>query len=123
MTYIHQISKSDCLLLQASGNSDNLALIDSNGAVLKYFEGLVQERFQVRACVGGRDDRFVSAGGFDGKVKIWNRSQSNALEELVGHSSTVNCVSWSKSDIYKLASCSDDGTVRIWTALCCNKGV
>ena len=50
----------------------------------------------------------------DNLVYIWNRKNGSPILKLEGHTRTVNCVSWNPVRHEVLASCSDDGTIRIW---------
>jgi len=53
------------------------------------------------------------ARGSDKDVEIWDTSTWKAKTTLKGHTDYVNSVSWSP-DGKRLASGSDDGTVKIW---------
>lgn len=46
---------------------------------------------------------------------MWHRDSGVLLETLTGHGAgSVNDVAWNPIDMHMFASCSDDGTVRIW---------
>ncbi|KXN74662.1 WD40 repeat-like protein [Conidiobolus coronatus NRRL 28638] len=70
------------------------------------------------------DDNYLLTGGSDRVVKVWDRrklssnySQSSYPSIIVQkHHSQVNQVSWSPMLSDAFASCSDDGTVNIYTA-------
>ena len=51
----------------------------------------------------------------DGHVYVWQSTSPQAIQVLAGHDFPVNCVAWNPVASRRLfASCSDDGTVRIW---------
>jgi WD40 repeat protein len=51
----------------------------------------------------------------DGHVYVWQAGSPHPIQVLAGHDETVNSVSWNPVSSRKLfASCSDDGTVRVW---------
>lgn len=80
---------------------------------LKY-RGHKQQKYVIRSCFGGLNSAFIASGSENSEVFIWNRQQSEPIEVLSGHSTTVNCVSWNPKKPHMLASASDDQTVRIW---------
>jgi WD40 repeat protein len=91
----------------------------------------VQQRFVLRSCFGGVEERFILGGSEDGDVCIWNRSSPiilkvlesslclikknspfdfhfHLLQKLTGHISSVNAVSWNPVNPFQFASASDD---------------
>lgn len=82
--------------------------------LVKKFRGYSQKRYIIRGAFGGYEDMFIICGSEDNKVYMWHRDGKKLLTALKGHTATVNCVSWSPTDISMFASASDDQTVRVW---------
>lgn len=50
-------------------------------------------------------------------IYVWHRETAEILETLDGHKhGSVNTVTWNPVDDGVFASCSDDGTIRVWEA-------
>uniref|UniRef100_A0AAG5D810 CTLH domain-containing protein n=1 Tax=Anopheles atroparvus TaxID=41427 RepID=A0AAG5D810_ANOAO len=106
-------------------SADRLALlnISSQGlhlwdlqdkCLVRRFQGVTQSNYTIYSCFGGVNESFVASGSEDNKVYIWHIRREEPLATLIGHTRTVNCVSWNPVYPSLLASASDDGTVRIW---------
>ncbi|KAI9095511.1 WD40-repeat-containing domain protein [Phlyctochytrium arcticum] len=65
------------------------------------------------------DDQFVATGSSDSGLYIWDTKCHPLRQDkppliLRSHLSEVTGVSWSKTDLEELGSCSDDSTIRVW---------
>jgi hypothetical protein len=79
------------------------------------FSGHLNSSFYVKSAFSP-DGRFIMSGSTDNHVYIWD--VANPLMpplRLKGHAGEVSDVAWSPTEFWKLASSSDDTTVRIWT--------
>ncbi|GAA6102128.1 denticleless protein homolog [Tachysurus ichikawai] len=96
---------------------DNIYMLDVSGlktTPVAVFSGHRNSSFYVKSSVSP-DDQFLASGSSDGNAYIWKISEpSRAPVMLQGHSQEVTSVTWSQSDFTKIATCSDDNTVRIW---------
>ncbi|XP_059614868.1 WD repeat-containing protein 26 homolog isoform X2 [Phlebotomus argentipes] len=82
--------------------------------LVRRFQGVTQGNYTIYSTFGGIHESFVASGSEDNKVYIWHIKREEPLARLVGHTRTVNCVSWNPVYPALLASASDDGTVRLW---------
>ncbi|CAD6185599.1 unnamed protein product [Caenorhabditis auriculariae] len=119
----------------------NLRLYDMKTKTLvRYFSGACQydnnSALIVHASFGGANKGFIATGSVrtwssfekhngkpnrsrknvqkDGRVCIWDFDDSRPTLRLKGHTGVVNAVSWHPTNPRMLASCSEDGTIRIW---------
>ncbi|KAJ1649636.1 hypothetical protein IWQ61_009340 [Dispira simplex] len=61
------------------------------------------------------DSEFLAAGSSDHRIYIWAiASPSTPPLVLQSHTQEVGAVAWSRHRLETLASCSDDGTLRLW---------
>uniref|UniRef100_A0A3B4HAX5 Denticleless E3 ubiquitin protein ligase homolog n=1 Tax=Pundamilia nyererei TaxID=303518 RepID=A0A3B4HAX5_9CICH len=78
------------------------------------FSGHQNSSFYVKSSVSP-DDQFLASGSSDNHTYIWKISNPELPPmTLQGHSEEVTSVAWCPTDFTKIASCSDDHTVRIW---------
>lgn len=59
------------------------------------------------------DSSWLASGGFDGAIRIWNRSDQQLDAVLTAHPSRITSLDWSP-DGKKLATGSHDGTAIVW---------
>ncbi|KAI8988700.1 WD40-repeat-containing domain protein [Pilobolus umbonatus] len=78
------------------------------------YVGQRQVSYIIRSTLGSSDESFVLSGSEDNHVYIWSREYETLLEELEGHTNSVNCVSWSPREPMQFVSASDDATIRVW---------
>ncbi|XP_036438606.1 denticleless protein homolog [Colossoma macropomum] len=102
---------------------DNVYMFDISGlktAPVAVFSGHRNSSFYVKSSVSP-DDQFLASGSSDFHAYIWKISNpAQAPVMLQGHSQEVTSVTWCPTDFTKIATCSDDNTVRIWRL---NRGV
>lgn len=78
------------------------------------FGGHHVHTFYVKARFS-QDGRFILSGSSDGNVYIWQVDHPDLPPiYLPGHRAEVTGVDWSPTDLCQVASCSDDGDVRVW---------
>jgi WD40 repeat protein len=117
------IDASGRRLLVSSTNSV-VYVYDTNALHLGYSKiltGHTQTSFYIRARFSP-DGQFVLSGSADTKAYIWDltqRSSNTALSpilELAGHrGGEASAVDWCKTDMFKVATCADDSTAKVWT--------
>ncbi|XP_009070419.1 PREDICTED: denticleless protein homolog [Acanthisitta chloris] len=78
------------------------------------FSGHQNSTFYIKSSTSP-DDQFLVSGSSDCNAYIWKVSEPSIPPQiLVGHSQEVTSIAWCPSDFTKIATCSDDNTVRIW---------
>ncbi|XP_048343668.1 denticleless protein homolog [Sphaerodactylus townsendi] len=78
------------------------------------FGGHQNSSFYVKSGISP-DDQFLISGSSDRNAYIWKVSEPQFPPViLLGHLEEVTSVAWCPSDFSKIASCSDDNTIRIW---------
>ncbi|XP_046415658.1 WD repeat-containing protein 26 isoform X2 [Neodiprion virginianus] len=108
------VNKSDRLALLNVANQGVHLWDLQDRCLVRRFQGVTQGHFTIHSCFGGINQDFVASGSEDNKVYVWHIKRESPIATLVGHSRTVNCVSWNPVYHQMMASVSDDCTVRIW---------
>ncbi|KAM9798554.1 denticleless protein homolog [Neosynchiropus ocellatus] len=96
---------------------DNIYMFNVNGIKTTpeaVFSGHLNSSFYVKSSISP-DGQFLASGSSDNHMYIWKISDPEQPPmTLQGHNEEVTCVAWCPTDFTKIASCSDDQTVRIW---------
>jgi len=83
--------------------------------LVRQYTGITANHYNIHSCFsGGSENTFLAAGSEDAKVYLYHILRENPIAELVGHTRTVNAVSWNPVYPKVLVSASDDGTLRVW---------
>ncbi|KAM4713699.1 denticleless protein homolog [Anableps anableps] len=78
------------------------------------FSGHQNSSFYIKSTISP-DDQFLASGSSDNHTYIWKISDpQHPPMMLQGHSEEVTSVAWCPTDFTKIASCSDDHSIRIW---------
>lgn len=99
------------LVNRKDGEAQLIDLLTRN-AVQKFF-GHTGGEYLIRSSFGGANESFVVSGSEDGNILIWHKNSGAAVERLPAHRPRCNSVSWNPQDPCMLASCGDDGKVKM----------
>eukprot|EP00062_Callorhinchus_milii_P019229 gi/632973600/ref/XP_007903231.1/ PREDICTED: denticleless protein homolog [Callorhinchus milii] len=103
--------------LFANCTDDNIYMFNLTGlrnAPVATFSGHQNSTFYVKSSLSP-DGQFLLSGSSDNNAYIWKVSNPRQPPTVLqGHSQEVTSVTWCPSDFTKIATCSDDNTVRIW---------
>uniref|UniRef100_A0A8C4NF86 Peroxin-7 n=1 Tax=Eptatretus burgeri TaxID=7764 RepID=A0A8C4NF86_EPTBU len=105
---------SERLVLTASGDG-RLQLWDVTqpGPPLQVYQGHEREVYSVHWSQT-RGENLVASGSWDGSAKVWDISSSECLFTCRGHEAVVYSSMWSPHIPGCFATCSGDGTLRVW---------
>lgn len=104
------------LLVNKSDGETQLIDLETRVSVQKFL-GNTGGAFLIRSSFGGANESFVASGSEDGYVLIWHKITGATVERLKRHKSRCNAVTWKPDDPSTLASCGDDGTVKMYAQM------
>ncbi|ODA84016.1 hypothetical protein RJ55_02534 [Drechmeria coniospora] len=102
------------LLVNKQDNEALLIDLVTRNSVQK-FVGHTGGEYLIRSAFGGANESFVVSGSEDGNLFIWHKTTGVPVERLHAHMPRCNAATWNPTDPCMLASCGDDGRVKIWT--------
>ena len=107
-----------------SGIGCDVILLDiASQALQQRYHGHKADAFVIRATFGGHGEQlagglgapFVVSGSEDAQIYFWHRASGRLIESSCRHThGAVNDIAWRPHHDAVMASCGDDGTVRIW---------
>lgn len=103
--------------LFANCTDDNIYVFNMTG--LKFspvatYSGHQNSTFYIKSSLSP-DDQFLISGSSDESAYIWKVSAPWLPPTVLqGHSQEVTSVCWCPTDFTKIATCSDDNTLKIW---------
>ncbi|KAM6218377.1 denticleless protein homolog isoform 2-T2 [Rhynchocyon petersi] len=103
--------------LFANCTDDNIYMFNMTGlktSPVASFSGHQNSTFYVKSSLSP-DDQFLISGSSDEAAYIWKVSTHwHPPTVLLGHTQEVTSVCWCPADFTKIATCSDDNTLKIW---------
>ncbi|KAG5999232.1 hypothetical protein E4U43_002192 [Claviceps pusilla] len=109
------ISQDSRSLLVNKADSEAQLIDLATRSTIHKFVGHKIDRFIIRSTFGGANESFVVSGSEDGNMFIWHKNMGDAVERLPGHVKRCNGATWNPADPCMLASCSDEGPIKIWS--------
>jgi WD40 repeat protein len=77
----------------------------------------LRHTYKVRAVVFGHDDKWIAAGGYDGRLIVWQLDGNNIVERnILAHSEAIRTLAVSQNGQW-LASGCHDGKIKLWNLL------
>lgn len=109
------MSQDSTSLLVNKADSEAQLIDLRTRSTLHKFLGHKIDRFIIRSTFGGANESFVVSGSEDGNMFIWHKKIGAAVERLPAHLKRCNGATWNPADPCMLASCSDEGPIKIWS--------
>ncbi|EQK99534.1 WD domain-containing protein [Ophiocordyceps sinensis CO18] len=100
------------LVNRKDGEVQLIDLVTRNS--VQKFPGHKGGAYLIRSSFGGANESFVASGNEDGSILIWHKNTGAAVERLHGHMPRCNAVCFNPADPCMLASCGDDGQVKMY---------
>jgi len=101
---------ADSRFLASAAEDGKIILWDvETGSISKNIEGLMPRVFTVAFCV---NQEYLAAGGADRAVQLFSVKNGEHIASLSGHKGWLTSIAVFGPT--RLASCSEDGTIRIW---------
>lgn len=114
LTSISFSEDSKYILVNQRPNESQIWNVERQSLVMR-LNGHKVQKHVIRSCFGGVEKAFVITGSEDSMVYVYHRKTGRLLDKLKGHGiGSVNSVAWHPTQHSMFASCSDDGTIRIW---------
>ncbi|EER91037.1 hypothetical protein BDA96_01G132100 [Sorghum bicolor] len=113
------LSQDSCGAYIAASCMDNriylYSVLHVNKGPIKAYTGSKIESFFVKSAISP-DGTHILGGSSDGNVYLWqvDRPESAPIV-LKGHEGEATSVDWCASEVGKIATSSDDSTVRVWS--------
>ncbi|XP_020408984.1 uncharacterized protein [Zea mays] len=93
------------------------SVLHVNKGPIKVYTGSKIESFFVKSAISP-DGTHILGGSSDGSVYLWQVDQpESAPIVLKGHEGEATSVDWCASEVGKIATSSDDSTVRVWSTM------
>jgi len=109
------ISKDDKYCLLNVGKSELHIWDIEKKSLVQRFSGNSQGTVIIRSCFAGKDEAYIASGSEDYNINIWDRERGGLIATLKGHNGIVNSVCSCSIYPFRLASASDDKTIKLWT--------
>jgi WD40 repeat protein len=100
----------DCSVLASAAEDGRIFLWDiATGNCLRSFKSGISRIFSIAFC---KDGRCVAAGGAAQEIQLFSPTSGTLIGELRGHNGWLTSIV--PVNTATLASCSEDGTVKLW---------
>ncbi|GJN23643.1 hypothetical protein PR202_gb11308 [Eleusine coracana subsp. coracana] len=91
------------------------SVLHVNKGPIKVYSGSKIESFFVKSAISP-DGTHILGGSSDGNVYLWQVDQPESSPVVLeGHEGEATSVDWCTSEVGKIATSSDDSTVRVWS--------
>lgn len=95
------------------GQEKKLTYWNKNALDFIHSENIDDERDEGRCISLSHNGKLLVTGGTAGILRLWDYESARCISEMIGHSSTINCVSFSPDD-HQVMSVGEDGCIFIW---------
>ncbi|ONM08027.1 Transducin/WD40 repeat-like superfamily protein [Zea mays] len=91
------------------------SVLHVNKGPINVYTGSKIEFFFVKSAISP-DGTHILGGSSDGNVYLWQVDQPESVTAVLkGHEGEATSVDWCASEVGKIATSSDDSTVRVWS--------